>query len=94
VTATAGFNTTVAVGRLLVLRLDDPHRVTLRVAEEREGDHLHLGHRHDRLAAELLDLVERGLRVVDLDVESDVTVSVLRLADTAPMPLSGCISIP
>ena len=64
------------------------------VGEERDRDLGQLGHRQDRLAAELLGLVERCLRIVGADVERDVTVPVRRLTDAAaPMPPSSFSTI-
>jgi hypothetical protein len=42
-----------------------------------------LSDRQDRLAAELLGLVERRLRIVGADIERDVAVAVVRLPDAA-----------
>src|SRR2546427_13019007 len=53
------------------------------VGEERDRDPWQLGPRQDRLAAELLGLVERGLWVVGADVERDVPVPVGGLTDAA-----------
>src|ERR1051326_5657364 len=49
--------------------------VALRVGEKGDGRlRRDLGQRHQHLAAELLDLVERGLRVLGVDVEGDPTL--------------------
>jgi hypothetical protein len=53
-----------AHGKPLVL--DEPHEVALRIGEEgKRHDVRDLHRRPDRLAAEALGLVERGLQVVD-----------------------------
>src|SRR5438034_9735246 len=71
----------------LALALEDAEDVTLGVGEERERDHVRdFGDRHHRLAAALLDLVEVRLWVVDLDVDGDVALPVLGVADTAADP--------
>src|SRR5205085_4189582 len=83
---TASFEHVAAPARrraeLVLLVLDDPDGVALGVREQPERDHLHLGHGHDGLPAELLRLVEHGLRVIRGDVERDVILTVRRLADT------------
>src|SRR5262249_6979645 len=77
---------------LVLLVLDDPDHVALGVREQPERDHLHLGHGHDRLPAQLLGLVQHRLRIVRGDVERDVILSVGRLADArADAPAIGVV---
>src|SRR5436305_15244531 len=80
----AGARSRRHAARLLRLALHQAHDVLLWIAELREGDHVRdLRHRDDRLAALLADLVENGLRVVDLDVDRDGIALLRRITDPA-----------
>src|SRR3989440_9984646 len=57
--------------------------MSLRVGEHRERHHLHLGPRPARFAPRALDVVQRGLRIGDTDVERRMTGTALGLADAA-----------
>ena len=57
-----------------------------------EDDHIRdLGDGHHCLAALSLDLVEEGLRVVDLDVEGDLIAAAIAAANAAADTLAGVI---
>src|SRR6476646_84741 len=63
--------------------LREPDDVALGVGEHGELDRAVLRRRHDRSAAGLLDLGERALEVLGLDVEGDQALAIARLADAA-----------
>src|SRR3954454_18378276 len=68
----------------LPLHPHQPDLVPLRVGEERDLAVRDVHRAHRALAAERLRLRQRGLDVVDLDVEGDVTrIALGRLADAA-----------
>src|SRR6187551_894477 len=79
--------------RLLLHPLGQSDDVPFRVGEERDRHLRQLGDRQDRLAAELLGLVEQRLRVVGADVERHVARALRRLPMPPPIPPSSPLTI-
>src|SRR5258706_258317 len=74
--------------------LDESDHVTLWVGEQRERNPAwDLDWRLDRLATELLDVLQRPLGVIDSDIKGDVAWSMRGLADAAVDALAALLHV-